>query len=43
MGAGRNVDADLLVMTALTKAPKVLRGEALDALRVNSQSIKALV
>jgi hypothetical protein len=30
-------------MTAFAKAPKVFRGEALDALRINSQSIKELV
>ncbi len=38
-----DVGADLLVMTAFAKAPKVFRGEALDALRINSQSIKVLV
>jgi hypothetical protein len=35
--------ADLLVMAAFTKAPKVLRCEALDALRLHAQGFKRLV
>ncbi len=35
--------SNLLVMAAFTKAPKVLWGQALDALGLNAKSIKSLV
>jgi hypothetical protein len=44
MRLGRGVSgADLLVMAAFTKAPEVLRCEALDALRLDAQGFKRLV
>ena len=42
LGRGLSV-AHLLVMAAFTKAPKVLRCEALDALRLNAKGFKRLV